>query len=225
MNLPSCHPKFLPEHLSLLSVLGLLLSWGAPVHAQDLALSAIVQPNSGCALSNAEPVSIRILNYGPTLPAGAAFLVAYWIDGGSSVNDTVTLSSNFQSNTSLVHTFAVPADLSSPGTHVLNAAINPTGDINPGNNTLTGYAVANSAPSLAGTLSGSVSNSGTLTLGASIGTVVQWEESPDLQRWFKLANTTQTQHYAGLTSPMHFRVRVANTPCAAVVSNVHTVTP
>lgn len=195
-------------------------------HAQDLALSEVVAPVSGCALGSSEGVRMRITNFGPSLPAGTTVLVLYSLDGGAAVNDVVLLDSTLPSHASLIHTFGVPADLSTPGAHVFTLAINPAGDLNPGNNTLTGYSVVHTSPTVAGTLAGPASAaSGTLTLSGRLGTVVQWEESPDLLRWFKLSNSNSTQAFADLRTTTHFRVRVANAPCAPALSNVLTVVP
>lgn len=220
---PVRSPRFVPAMAGVLFALTMV----APrAHAQDLALSAVLAPVSGCALGNSESVSMRITNFGPSLPAGTSILVLYSLDGGAAVNDVVLLGNTLPSNASVVHTFAVAADLSTPGSHVFTLAINPAGDLNPGNNTLTGYTVLHTAPTVAGTLAGPASGaSGTLTLSGTLGTVVQWEESPDLLRWFKLANSSSTQAFADLRATTHFRVRVANAPCTAALSNVLTIVP
>lgn len=207
--------------------IGLLLALAAPAAlAQDLAITAIVAPISGCALGASQSVAMRITNYGPTLAAGTNILVLYNLDSNPGANDTVMLTSAFQTNTSLVHTFAMPADLSVSGAHTFTYAINPSGDINPGNNTVSGYVVVNTAPTVAGTLTGpATATSGTLSLSGSTGSVEQWEESPDNLRWFKLYNTSATQGFADLRAATRYRVRVANAPCPAAVSNVVTVTP
>lgn len=210
----------------LVALIGLSVACAAPVQAQDLAISSVLQPVSGCALSNAENVTMRIFNYGPTLSAGTSILVAYTINGGSNNNDTVTLASSLLSNSYLDFTFTAQANLSAAGSYAFNFAINPAGDINPGNNALNNHVVNNSAPSVAGSVNGtSVGSAGALMLSGEVGAVVQWEESPDGQRWFKLANTSNTQNFSALTVPTQFRVRVANAPCAAATSIAHAVTP
>jgi hypothetical protein len=204
---------------------GLSAFW-APAQAQDLALTNLMQPVSGCALTSSENVTIRIFNHGPTLTTGSTIQVLYGFVGGSAFNDLITLGSDFSSKTSLDFTFTTPADLSAPGDYHLMVALNLVGDINPGNNTLHDTLVRNAAPSIAGTISAPASgSSGTLTLSGHTGAVAQWEESPDAQRWFKLASDSSTQNFSGLTEATHFRVRVVNAPCAAAVSNAVTVLP
>jgi hypothetical protein len=204
---------------------GLSAFW-APVQAQDLALTNLLQPVSGCALSSSENVTIRIFNHGPTLTAGSTIQVLYAFVGGSAFNDLITLGSDFSSKTSLDFTFTTPANLSAPGDYHLMVALNLAGDINPGNNTIHDTLVRNAAPSVAGTIGAPASGgSGTLTLSGHTGAVVQWEESPDAQRWFKLASDSTTQDFSGLSNVTRFRVRVVNAPCPAAVSNAVTVVP
>ena len=197
-----------------------------PLHAQDLAMTAVTQPLSGCALSAAESVSVRIINYGPTLPAGTSFLTMYSINSGPAVNEAVVLPNALPTHGVYIHTFAVAADLSVAGSYSILSSLNQIGDINTGNNTIHSHAVHNSAPSAGGLLADTGSGgSGALTLSGHIGEVAQWEESPDAQRWFKLANTTTTQSYSDLGAITHFRARVVNAPCAPALSNVVIVAP
>jgi hypothetical protein len=205
---------------------GLPALWAPTVQAQDLALTTLMQPASGCALTSSEDVTIRMFNHGSSLTAGATIQVLYGFVGGSAFNDLITLGSDFPSKTSLDFTFATPADLSAPGDYHLMVALNLAGDINPGNNTLHDTLVRNTAPSVAGTINVPASGgSGTLSLSGHTGAVAQWEESPDAQRWFKLASDSTTQNFSGLTEATHFRVRVVNAPCPAAVSNAVTVVP
>lgn len=205
----------------------LCLLLAAPASAQnDLSTTAITQPVSGCALTATESVTIRLFNYGNTLPAATSFNVSYTINGGGPVTELVTLGSTLVSNTALTYTFTTQANLSTPGTYTLDATVSLAGDIAPANNALTGRQVENSAPSIGGTLSGPGSgSSGALTLTGNTGAVVQWEQSPDTLRWIKLANTTNSQSFSGLTTPTQFRARVVNGRCPDAVSNVVMVVP
>lgn len=205
----------------------LCLFLAAPVWAQnDLSMTAIVQPVSGCALSATENVTLRLFNNGNTLPAGSAFSVSYTIDSGVPVTEMIVLGSNLLSNSTLTYTFTTQANLSTPGAYTFDATVSLAGDVNPANNGFSGHVVENSAPSNSGTLSGPASGSaGVLTLSGNIGAVLQWEESPDTLRWFKLANTTTSQSFSGLAATTHFRARVVNGLCPGAASNVVTVVP
>lgn len=210
----------------LLVVLSANCAMANSLQAQDLELIAVSEPVSGCALGNSEPVSMRVVNHGPTLAAGTSFQVLYWIDGGSAVNGLVTLDNALPTNSTLDYSFVTTADLSVPGEYIFNVSLNLAGDINPGNNTVTGYRVRNSALSVAGVVGAPASGSaGTLSVSGQTGDVVQWEESPDGERWFKLASSSVTQGYSGLGEPTRFRVRVKSGECPAAVSAAVTVTP
>jgi hypothetical protein len=206
---------------------GMSLLWAPALQAQqDLALMEQVRPASACALTGVENVTIRMFNHGPTLATGTTIQFMYVISGNPAVNDSIVLSSDFVTKTSMNFTFAMPANLAAPGDYHFLVSLNLTGDINTGNNTIHDTLVRNAAPSFAGTIAAPGSGgSGVLSVTGNIGAVVQWEESPDQQRWFKLANDSTSQSYSSVTAPTHFRVRVANAPCPAAVSAAVTVMP
>ena len=100
----------------------------------DAGLTEIVAPNnnSGCTLSNAEPVTVRIFNYGGNPLTD--FDVSYSINGGTPVVEHVT-GVNIAPSTSYDYTFTQTADLSNLGYYVINANINLTNDSDGSNNT------------------------------------------------------------------------------------------
>ncbi len=195
--------------------------------AQDLEMQVLSAPQSGCSLSANEPVRIRLLNHGPTLPAGTSFLVMYTVSNGSAAsNDLVTLSEALLTNNSVEFQFTNPANLSAPGSYSFLVSHNLVGDINTGNNTIHATVVVNSAPSTGGTISAATDgSSGALTLNNHTGSVLRWEESPDNQRWFVLGNQGDTLTYVGLNEPTWFRARVKNGSCPDVVSPAIQMTP
>jgi hypothetical protein len=200
-----------------------------PAFAQnDLSVTSITAPQSGCTLGPAENVTIRIFNFGSTLPAGTSFNVSYTINAGAPVVELITLASNLLSNSMLNYTFTTQANLSVPGSYSFAATVSLAGDVSPANNSFTGYVVTNSA-SAGGTVSSSPpspTSSGTLTLSGSAGSVVQWEESDDGGlRWFVLDNQTTTQGFANLRTTTRFRARVHSGACAEALSSVATITP
>lgn len=127
----------------------------------------------------------------------------------------------------MIYSFTTPANLSAPGNYVFDASVNLPGDVNPSNNAATGHAVANDAPSVGGSVTGppAPTRAGTLDLAGCTGDVLQWEESPDGQRWFALANAGATQAFSGLRATTQFRARVRSGSCAEALSNRVTVTP
>jgi hypothetical protein len=216
----------LPRTRDLLVGFMLALIGIAPVAAQnDLSVTTLVEPASGCALTSTENVSIRLFNFGTNLPAGTGFNVSYAIDAGMPVTELIVLGSTLLSNSVLDYTFTTPADLSVPGTYSFSATVNLPGDVNPTNDASAGNPIVNASPT-PGTLSAPPSgSSGTLTLTGTSDAIVQWEESPDALRWFKLANTTTTQSYTGITTTTHFRVRLVSGSCPSVVTNEVVVDP
>lgn len=189
--------------------------------AQDLATVAITMPQSGCALSANESVTIGLFNYGPTLPAGSVFNVAYTINAGAPVTENVVLGSNLLRNSRLAYTFTTQANLATPANYTFDATVNLTGDINPTNNTYSGYAVTNSANSVGGTVSGPAGPtlSGALTLSGHTGAVLEWQQSDDGgNRWRRLVKTSTTQTFATLREHTVFRALVRNGPCAPALS-------
>jgi hypothetical protein len=216
------------EHFApfLFFVLAMLASTTATAQV-DLSVSSITQPQSGCMIGSTNNVTIRIFNYGDTLPAGTSFNVSFTINAGSPTTELVTLAAPLASNTAFGYTFTTQANLFAPVTYTFNASVSIAGDVSPGNNAYTGYTVQNEIID-AGTLTGPAvpASSGTLQLTGSSGDIVQWEESDDGgMRWYALANTGLSQDFAGLRTSTQFRVRVRGLYCGDVLSNPVTVTP
>jgi hypothetical protein len=220
---------FLRSKRAMLALLALLLAAVAiPAAAQnDVSVSNIFSPVTGCALTSVENVTIRIFNYGGTLPAATSFTAAYTINAGAPVTELITLGAPLTSNSGFTYTFTTQANLSVSGTYTFDATVSLAGDVSPANNSFTGYVVTNSA-SVGGTLVSSPpsGSSGTLTLSGSAGNVLQWEESDDGGlRWFVLSDQTTSQPFANLRTTAQFRARVRNGECPEALSSIVTVTP
>ena len=119
---------------------------GAAFAQTDLSVTSITAPVSGCALTSTENVTIRIFNFGATLPAGTSFNVSYDINAGVPVTELVTLASNLTSNSAFIYTFTTQADLSLVGSYTFDASVSIAGDVSPANDAFTGYVVINTAP-------------------------------------------------------------------------------
>jgi gliding motility-associated-like protein len=198
---------------------------------QDAALAppsgSFTSPVSGCSLTNAENVTVRIFNYGPgsiTIP----FNVSYTINGGAPVTEMVP-ATVIPQNTSYNYTFTTKADLSVPGTYTFDATVSVPGDPTAGNDTYTGYVVNALSPSIGGTITAPTSvcvsgNSGSLNLTGHTGNVLGWQYSTDGGgTWINLSNTSTSQTYTNLTVQTKYRVQVQNSVCTPVYSAISTV--
>ena len=197
----------------------------AQVKAQDLSVVSSSQPVSGCSLTS-QDVTIKIFNFGISLPAGTSFNVSYTVNAAPPVTELVTLGSNFLTNGLISYTFVTKANLSVPGNYALSFSVFIPNDLNPQNNTLSGTVITNNAPSIGGTISPAVSsgvagsNAGQLTLNSAQGSVVQWEFSEDGGlNWQVISNTTISQNYSNLTHSRTYRALVKNGICAASYSS------
>jgi gliding motility-associated-like protein len=216
----------------IITLLSLVLISKFSIGQQDAALAppsgSFTSPVSGCSLTNAENVTVRIFNYGPgsiTVP----FTVSYTINGGAPVTEMVPATTIFQ-NTSYQYTFTTKADLSVPGTYTFDATVSVPGDPTPVNDTYTGYVVNALSPSIGGTITAPASvcitsNSGTLTLAGHTGNVLGWQSSTDGGgTWINISNTSTSQSYTNLTVATKYRVQVQNGACTPVYSAISTVT-
>jgi gliding motility-associated-like protein len=202
----------------------------AALAQNDLSVISITAPVSGCAMTATENVTIRVFNFGNTLPAATNFNVSYTINAGVPVTEMVVLGSPLLSNSTLTYTFTTQANLSTPGTYTFDATVALAGDVNPTNDAFTGYMVTNTANSVGGTVAGGTNvcvtgNSGVLTLSGHTGDVLRWEYSVDGgSTWINISNTTTTQSYNNLTVPTLYRAVVQNGTCTIATSSVASMT-
>lgn len=108
----------------------------------DMQVADVVSPVSGENLSNAETVKVKVVNNGTE--ASDAFEVAYQIDGGEPVKETV--EQPLAAGASMEYTFNTKADLSEPRhKYTLKAYTIEPNDINTDNDTTT-VSVRHNAP-------------------------------------------------------------------------------
>ncbi len=88
----------------------------APSSANDLGITAITSPSSGCNLDS-EQVSITVTNFGTNSQSN--WFVGYRVNNGPVV--TEPMSGTLGTGQSLNHTFSVPAVLSPAGTYLIEA--------------------------------------------------------------------------------------------------------
>lgn len=86
----------------------------APV---DVGISAISNPVSGCGLSDDETVTVTIYNYGATDVSSVP--VNFSVDGGIAITETAVGA--IAAGGTATYTFVTTADLSTSGTHTINA--------------------------------------------------------------------------------------------------------
>ncbi len=215
----------------ILTLLAFVTMFSSAAIAQnDLSVNNITAPVSGCALTATENVTIKIFNFGSTLPAATTFNVSYTINAGAPVTELVTLAAPLTSNSTYTYTFVTQANLSVAGAYTFVGSVSLAGDISPANDAFPGYVVTNTAPSVGGTVTGPGSvclsgNSGNLTLAGQTGNVVRWEYSTDGGfTWINITNSTTTQSYNNLTIPTRYRALVQNGACTTAYSSVAIIT-
>ncbi len=104
-----------------------------PSAPNDMGVTVIPSPNSGCSLTANEPVQITVANFGTNTQT--AWNVKYRINGGPIVTEPMTGS--LASGATQNYTFATTANLSVPGTYTIKAWSNLVGDAFAGNDTTT----------------------------------------------------------------------------------------
>ncbi len=107
--------------LSLLSIT--LLSF--VINAQtNIGLISVTNPTDACSHMN-ETITALLNNAGgDTILTGDTITMSYAINGGTTVNDTLFLSSDFLPSDSLTFSFVTPADFSTTGSYSIVVACN-----------------------------------------------------------------------------------------------------
>lgn len=132
------------------AVLAVSAAWhavgiGFPISDYDLWLSRISHPVTACGLSAAEIISGSIIYNGcsASFNAGDTIPIAYSINNGATVNDTIILTSPLDGGDTLNFSFNVPADFSAVGMHEVDVWVAFLGDNEQGNDTLFSYQFEN----------------------------------------------------------------------------------
>lgn len=188
-----------PMFLRCSFLLILLTTFSSITRAQDVWLQNHFSPNSGCALSNLETVTVLVNNNSGVIMPSNTIQVYYSVDGGTIINQP--LSSNLTAGASWNFSFSVKADLSVCGAHTMKVWVSRAGDVNHLNDTLL-WTVQNDCPIVPGTVTSDITvcqgaNAGTLSLsGWSYGTITTWESSVNGgTTWTPIPSTT-TPSYA-----------------------------
>ncbi|MBU0763238.1 MAG: hypothetical protein KJ607_00220, partial [Bacteroidetes bacterium] len=92
--------------------------------ADDLGITAVTAPETGCSLTATEDVTAEIFNFGIAPQSG--FDITYIINGGAPITETV--SSTVLPGGTLSYTFTQKADLSAPNIYLIEVFTELTGD-------------------------------------------------------------------------------------------------
>ncbi len=210
-----------------LFLLILLTTISSITRAQDVWLQNHFSPNSGCALSNMETVTVLVNNNSGVIMPSNTIQVYYRVDGGAVVNQP--LSSNLTAGASWNFSFSQKADLSACGAHIMKVWVVRAGDANQLNDTLV-WTVQNDCPIVPGTVTSDITvcqgaNAGTLSLsGWSYGTITSWQSSTDGgTTWSPIANTNPSYAYSNVSQNTQYQVVIDGGYCPDDTSGYATV--
>jgi hypothetical protein len=103
------------------------------VNPNDMGVTAISGPASGCGLTNAEVITITVKNFGSSPQSNIP--VNFLLNG--TIIGTGTIAGPLAPNATTTYTFTATANLSTAGLHTLVANTLLTGDSDPSNNSET----------------------------------------------------------------------------------------
>lgn len=174
--------------------------------ANNLGITNIVRPVSGCGLSSADSVEVVITNYGAATQSN--FNVGYALNGVAVTPETVTDS--VASGMSLNYTFAATANLSAAGDYTIDAYTLLAGDSNTSNDstskTVSSIALVSSFPYTESFESGQagwrVTGATTFELGAPVNAIID-TASDGTQAWVTDLDANYLSNEAG----------AVNSPC------------
>ncbi|MDF3028738.1 MAG: hypothetical protein K0S23_3045 [Fluviicola sp.] len=206
----------------------LLTTFSSITRAQDVWLQNHFSPNSGCSLSTLETVTVLVNNNSGVIMPSNTIQMYYSVDGGAAVNQP--LSSNLTAGASWNFSFAVKANLSACGSHIVKVWLNRPGDVNQLNDTLQ-WSVQNDCPIVPGTVTSDITvcqgaNAGTLSLfGWSYGTIIAWESSTNGgSTWSPIVNSTPSYAYNNVSQNTQYHVLIDGGYCPDDTSGYATIT-
>lgn len=105
---------------------------------RDIRPAGFASPLSDCSFNPAETVIMRVQNTGTdTVPSGANIAVSYSLDGGATVNGTLTLAQALLPSSVAAYTFAGTVNVGSAADYTFEATATAAGDLRPENNDST----------------------------------------------------------------------------------------
>lgn len=186
-----------------------VFSLAGTVFGQNLAVTSLQAPVSGCELSANESIFVTVWNAGPG-PHGGTYTVNYSLNSGPVV--TASNSTTLLNNAVYNFTFPVPEDFSDCQVHDLKVWVDSGLDPVPGNDTLWAT-VTSDCPSIPGNIWGNsvicegINNDSVFVSGQN-GAIIAWESSPDGVSWTNHPTTNDFYNYVNLPGATIFRVIV-----------------
>lgn len=197
------------------------------IMAQDLEISASINPNNGCDLTANEQVAVVILNNSNTLPAfGGDYTLSYTIDGAGLVSENPGASIN--SNATSNFTFTQDTDLSECGSHEIKVWIDHPGDGNQLNDTIT-WTIQNDCTVIPGNIVDDMllceGSEDTLALDNwTHGSIIDWEFSTDNgTTWNGLGVTDTFYIFNNILVETQYKVVIDGGFCPNDTSDIATV--
>jgi hypothetical protein len=124
--------------LTVTDINGCSFSDTSEIITYNLGVDSIIAPYSDCELTSTENLTVQVRNYGSdTLQPGMNIPVKYTYNGGSVVNETLTLSSTVYPDSAASHTFTPTFDMSTPGNYTFKAWTDYVDEAYPANDTIS----------------------------------------------------------------------------------------
>lgn len=216
-----------------------LMPFAVTAQNNDIAVTQITSPISGCNLSCVNP-KITIYNNTPPLPNpvlwSGNYEVCYTVNGGPAVCEYFSVP-NLNNGATYDYTFIDTMCFATQGTYTLVVTVNLVApypasgpDVNMANNTST-IVIINDTTVVPGTLSQSDSvcsgiNSGILTLTGNTGYIDFWESSINNgNNWDSIPNLSNSQSYSNLTQQTIYHVHLDGGFCPDSWSQWAVITP
>ncbi len=200
---------------------------------------AVVNTVSGCSnlatssttITVNTTISGNIVADNNTICAGSSVKFNLFGNTGSVIKWQTSTGSTFASAVTDIAntTTALTHSIASTGTYYYRAVVQNSGCGSAVNTPIYTITVISGTAPVGGAVSNaqhcSGSNSGTLSLVGSTGTVVKWQSSTDGGIiWTDIANTTTSLSYSGITSNITYRAQLTNGSCGTTYSSAGTVT-
>ncbi|MBK0401894.1 T9SS type A sorting domain-containing protein [Adhaeribacter sp. BT258] len=205
----------------VLHIMGVSIRTIVPAVATDAGITAITAPNSGCALTSTETITVTVKNNGSSTLSNIP--VSYKIGAtGTPVNEVV--AGPVLANAIVNYSFTQKANLSALGTYAIEAKAIMPGDVVPTNDTFT-KSVTNSStpatPSITNSGASSICSGNTVTLTAAsttTGVAYQW-----FNNGTAISGATNATYTANAAGSYTATAIIAGT-CSSPVSTTITLT-
>ncbi|MFA7275057.1 MAG: hypothetical protein WC044_14400, partial [Crocinitomicaceae bacterium] len=190
---------------------------------QDVGVSAILNPLSGCSVGTVNnPINVIVRNYSPSTAFPNTITVKYQVNGGTIYSQLV--GTFLFANASYNFTFSQTQNLSACGQYNIKVWTVKSMDPNNSNDTLN-YLFYNDCTPVPGTITGpslvcSGSNSNSLTVtGGSYSYGYEWFEQTYPGPFIATGNDTNTQSFLNLTDSTTYNILYHGGLCPDMTSS------